>query len=33
MAILENFQLPDGTVKLPDVLVSFMGRTHIGGKK
>lgn len=34
MAILENFQLEDGRVKIPDVLVQYMGgRTHIGGER
>lgn len=33
MAILENFQLEDGRVKIPDVLVPYMGgRTHIGSE-
>ena len=29
-AILENYQQPDGTVKVPDVLVKYMGCEYIG---
>lgn len=30
LAILENFQQPDGSIKIPDPLVPFMlGKTHI----
>ncbi len=30
IAILENFQQEDGTVKIPEVLVPFMGKEYIG---
>lgn len=30
IAILENFQQEDGSVKIPDVLVPFMGKEYIG---
>jgi seryl-tRNA synthetase len=31
LAILENYQQPDGTVRIPDVLLPYMnGETHIG---
>lgn len=30
VAIIENFQQADGTVKIPDVLVPFMGKEYIG---
>lgn len=30
VAIMENFQQADGTVKIPDVLVPFMGKEYIG---
>ena len=29
-AILENYQQPDGTVKVPDALVKYMGCEYIG---
>ncbi|MEK7524902.1 MAG: aminoacyl--tRNA ligase-related protein, partial [Patescibacteria group bacterium] len=29
-AIIENYQQADGTVKVPDILVSFMGKEVIG---
>lgn len=29
VAILENYQQPDGSVKIPDVLVPFIGKTEI----
>ena len=33
-AILENYQMADGTVKVPDVLIKYMGgKTKIGEKK
>jgi seryl-tRNA synthetase len=28
-AILENYQQPDGTVKVPDVLVPYMGGMEV----
>jgi len=30
IAILENFQQEDGSVKIPEVLVPFMGKEYIG---
>ena len=32
-AILENYQLSDGTVKIPEVLVPYMGGKEILGAK
>ncbi len=30
IAILENFQQEDGTIKIPEVLVPYMGKEYIG---
>jgi len=30
IAILENYQQADGTVKIPEVLVKYMGKATIG---
>jgi seryl-tRNA synthetase len=33
LAILENYQQPDGTIKVPDVLVPYMNRDTVIGKQ
>jgi seryl-tRNA synthetase len=31
VSIIENYQQEDGTIKVPEALVPFMGKTVIGG--
>ena len=33
IAILENYQQADGSIKVPEVLVPFVGKDVIGGEK